>query len=136
MSIHRPLAEASIGRVALMRVLKRVREPETYRRLVCRYISGKHARVGWWREETFQAIDAVLWEVSASGASVLIDQKAPPTDTLYIRLVEDSPTDWTEVHVQKSRRTLRGPTILSVEFEGSCPYAFFRSALPGVSLDS
>jgi hypothetical protein len=91
------------------------------------------AWVGWkvWRE--FKMKDALVVNISRSGAQIFVD--APPPADRPVWLYLETPREKTIVkaRVQSLTTTAAGQCAAHVSFLEPCPYAFFEAAVCGMA---
>lgn len=118
------------------------------RRKSVRYASqANRSWLAWQVDGENAQVPGRLWDISQSGASVLVET-APPLraqETAWIRMESPAPSDWVEASVvdvtpmTKKRfwgRDLVVGHLVRVAFVGACPYEVFKSATHGNQLDA
>ncbi|MDR3634732.1 MAG: hypothetical protein P4L84_13090 [Isosphaeraceae bacterium] len=118
------------------------------RRKSVRYASIENrAWLSWGAEDDSIPVPARVWDISHSGASVLVEQpppSRPDQDSAWFRMEQPAPSDWAEVKVvailplTKKLLWWRGRVVghlIRVKFVGSCPYDIFRTATYGDQLN-
>jgi hypothetical protein len=74
---------------------------------------------------------ALLLDISASGARVVVDRVPEDRHPLWFRLDGDPSAEWAEAHIVGSTTTPRGPHIVRLAFRAKCPYQTLREAVCG-----
>jgi len=115
----------------------------------------RDARVAWWGEpdesEESEPFDpdataefdglafeprphhlfALLLDISASGARVVVDRLPCDERPIWFRLDARSGGDWAEAHIIGATTTPRGPHVLRLAFRAPCPFDTLREAVCG-----
>lgn len=92
-------------------------------------------------------VPARVWDISQSGASILVETRPPlqPKQAAWVRMESPTPSDWVETQVvgvtAMTRRTFWGRSrvvghLVRVRFVGSCPYDLFKTATHGDQLNA
>ena len=103
-----------------------------------------------WRTEGEAAaiqLPARVWDISQSGASVLVETRPTllPKQVVWLRMESPAPCDWVETQVvgvtALRRRIFLGCSrvighLVRVRFAGSCPYDVFKTATHGDQLNA
>lgn len=115
------------GALRPRRASAETRTPESDSRMTCRYPAvGNVARLGWWVGADFHEVSAWLEDVSQGGA-LIVAEAAPATTEVYIRLVQPTETEWTQVNVLRVAARSDGAYRVGARFAEGCPYDLFKS---------
>ncbi len=97
------------------------------RRAALRYIpSENRCQLGWWQGTVFREIAGEIQDLSMSGIQIAVQGIVPEQATIYIRFDKPTATDWCEMRVIDLSANSEGGILLRMQFEGSCPYEFFK----------
>jgi hypothetical protein len=118
------------------------------RRKSVRYAGiANQAWLAWRTEGDSTSVAARVYDISQSGAAVLVEKPPPvrPNDTVWLRMEHPAPSDWVEAHVvavtavtKRSLLVCRRVVghLVRLRFTGSCPYDLFKTATHGTQLNA
>ncbi len=100
------------------------------RRGALRYSTICHRLLlGWWEGDEYRTTDALLKDLSLTGASLLAETLPPLETAVWICLQESPQFGWIEMTVVDAEVVRRGMHVLRVTFPASCPFDFFKAAI-------
>jgi hypothetical protein len=107
------------------------------RRKSARYHAREgRAWVAWHEAHGPRTAAALLLDIGHGGAALVTDEAPPQGGEAWVRLAEDGESAWVEARVVAQTRSRRGPHLVRLAFDGTCPWDVLKSALFGVgSLD-